>query len=116
MAPTPPAGPDDTALERIREELWGLAASMATNVDLQQLTSNIQDTLKAEMARIRSKVASQASRITTLEQAAETQTIRLNAADTAVARQGDMVLVMRRHLEDLDNRGRRCNIRIHGVP
>ncbi|CAH2299942.1 Hypothetical predicted protein [Pelobates cultripes] len=84
---------------------------MATKADLQQLTSTIQDTLKAEMAGIRSEVASQANRITMLEQVAETQTSRLNAADTAVARQGDIVLAMRRHLEDLDNRGRRCNIR-----
>ncbi|CAH2315849.1 Hypothetical predicted protein [Pelobates cultripes] len=27
-----------------------------------------------------------------------------------------MLLAMRRHIEDLDNRGRRCNIRIRGVP
>ncbi|CAH2305453.1 Hypothetical predicted protein [Pelobates cultripes] len=34
----------------------------------------------------------------------------------AITCQGTMLLSMRRHLEDLDNRGRRCNIRIRGVP
>ncbi|CAH2285560.1 Hypothetical predicted protein [Pelobates cultripes] len=116
MAPTTPPGSDSTALERIEDRLGNLTASMATKDDLKSLTTAIQDTLRAEIAGIRSEVASHAGRISRMEEAAEALMVRQTSADTAIARQGTMLLSMRRHLEDLDNRGRRCNIRILGVP
>ncbi|CAH2248810.1 Hypothetical predicted protein [Pelobates cultripes] len=51
-----------------------------------------------------------------LEQTTEAHTNKLTATDMAVARQGEVLLAMRRHMEDLDNRGRCCNIRTRGVP
>ncbi|CAH2222160.1 Hypothetical predicted protein [Pelobates cultripes] len=116
MALTTPAGSENVALERIGEELRTLTASMVTKVDLHNFTTTIQDTLRKEIAGIRSEVTAQAGRIQALEQAQEAQNSKLTATDTAVARQGEMLLAMRRHIEDLDNRGRHCNVRIRGVP
>ncbi|CAH2297157.1 Hypothetical predicted protein [Pelobates cultripes] len=116
MAPPSPSGTESTALDRIEERLRSLTASMATKDDLKTLTTTIQDTLRAEMAGIRAEVTAHAGRITLQEEATEALTTRVATADTAIARQGTMLLSMRRHLEDLDNRGRRCNIRIRGIP
>ncbi|CAH2306508.1 Hypothetical predicted protein [Pelobates cultripes] len=109
-------GTEHSALDRISEELRSIAASMATKTDLLTLTTTIQDALRAEMAGIRADVTAQGSRIEALEHSTEAQSNRISATDVAVSRQGEMLLDMRRHLEDLDNRGRRCNIRVRGVP
>ncbi|CAH2272690.1 Hypothetical predicted protein [Pelobates cultripes] len=116
MAPTPTPGPEITALDRIERKLRDLTATMVTRTDLQTLTATIQDTLRSEVAGIRTEIAAQAGRITAAEEAAAALTARMASTDTAVARQGDMLLSIRRHLEDVDNRGRRCNIRVRGVP
>ncbi|CAH2293834.1 Hypothetical predicted protein [Pelobates cultripes] len=118
-APPSPAsstGREHSTLDRISEELRSIAASMATKTDLLTLTTTIQDALRAEMAGIRTEVTAQGSRIEVLEHSVEAQSNRISATDMAVSRQGDMLLDVRRHLEDLDNRGRRCNIRVRGVP
>ncbi|CAH2250636.1 Hypothetical predicted protein [Pelobates cultripes] len=86
MAPTSPAGSESTALDHIGEELWTLTASMVTKVDLHNLITTIQDTLRREIAGIRSEVTTQAGRIQTLEQAQEAQNSKPTATDTAVAR------------------------------
>ncbi|CAH2224996.1 Hypothetical predicted protein [Pelobates cultripes] len=88
-----------------------MEASMVTKADLQTLTAPIQDTLRAELASIRTEVATQ-----TLERSAEAQSTRVVATNTAVSRQGEKLLAMRRHLEDIANRCRRCNIQICGLP
>ncbi|CAH2276775.1 Hypothetical predicted protein [Pelobates cultripes] len=94
MASTSPAGSESTALDRIGEELRTLTASMVTKVDLHNLTTTIQDTLRREIAGIRSEVTAQAGRIQTLEQAQDAQNSKINATDTAVTRQGEILLAM----------------------
>ncbi|CAH2295641.1 Hypothetical predicted protein [Pelobates cultripes] len=102
MVLTPTPGSETTALDRIERKLRDLTATMVTRTDLQTLTATIQDTLRSEVA----------GHITAAEEAAAALTTRMASTDTAVARQGDMLLSIRRHLEDVDNRGRRCNIRV----
>ncbi|CAH2293960.1 Hypothetical predicted protein, partial [Pelobates cultripes] len=118
MAPTSamPGAPSASTLEGIGEELRTIAASMATKADLLVLTTTIQDALRAEIAGIRTEVTAQGHRIQAVEHSHEAYTARLASTDTALARQGDLLLQLRRTVEDLDNRGRRCNIRVRGVP
>ncbi|CAH2219946.1 Hypothetical predicted protein [Pelobates cultripes] len=111
-SPASTAGTEPTALDRIGEELCIIATSMVTKGDLLTHTTSIQDALWAEIAGIRLEVGTQAGRIQSLETALETQAARSSTLDTAVTRQGDLLLNMRHAIEDLDNRGRRCNIRI----
>ncbi|CAH2311975.1 Hypothetical predicted protein [Pelobates cultripes] len=115
-SPTSMGGCESSTLERISEELRTMAAAMATKADLLTLTTTIQDALRAEMAGIRTEVSAHVGRIQALEHVVETHTVRQTATDTAISRQGELILHMRRHLEDLDNRGRRCNIRIRRIP
>ncbi|CAH2327592.1 Hypothetical predicted protein, partial [Pelobates cultripes] len=62
------------------------------------------------MAGLRNEVAAQEGRIVVLERLAEAQAASVTSFDMAVARQGEVLLAMRRHLEDC-----RCNIRVRGV-
>ncbi|CAH2221760.1 Hypothetical predicted protein [Pelobates cultripes] len=116
MATSPASEQEIPALSRIESSLRDLTASAVTKSDLQAITTAIQETLRTEIAGIRTELTSQAGRITAVEEASEALTARVAATDTAVAHQGEMLLSVRRHLEDVDNRGRRCNIRVRGVP
>ncbi|CAH2251520.1 Hypothetical predicted protein, partial [Pelobates cultripes] len=109
MAPAPSQGPENTALERIEGTLRELTTAMATKADLQAITATIQETLRTEVAGLRTELATHAGRITAMEEADTALTSRMASTDISVARQGEMLLTMRRHLEDVDNR--RCNIR-----
>ncbi|CAH2274615.1 Hypothetical predicted protein [Pelobates cultripes] len=111
-----PGEPHGAALERKGDELRTMAAAMATKADLLVLTTTIQDALRAEMAGIRAEVTAQTGRIQELERSQEAHTMRHQATDTALAHQGELLLHMRMSVEDLDNRGRRCNVRVRGVP
>ncbi|CAH2246375.1 Hypothetical predicted protein, partial [Pelobates cultripes] len=104
MAATSTPGQGMPALDRIEGSLRDLAATMVTKTDLQVITTTIQDTLRTEIAGIHTELTAQAGRITATEEATEALTARVAATDTAVARQGEMLLSMRRHLEDVDNR------------
>ncbi|CAH2277881.1 Hypothetical predicted protein [Pelobates cultripes] len=116
MAAASASGSENMALEIIEDKLRDLTTSMVTGVDLQTLTATIQETMRTEVAGIRMEVAEQAGRITATEEAIAALTTHVASTDTAVTRQGEMLLSLHRHLEDVDNRGRRCNIRVHGVP
>ncbi|CAH2275875.1 Hypothetical predicted protein [Pelobates cultripes] len=114
-SPASTSGTESSALDWIGEELRSTATSMATKTNLLTLTTTIQDALRAEMAVIRMHVSAQAGRIQTLEHSLEAQSTRISAMDAAINRQGELLLSMRHHMEDLDNWGRRCNIWVRGV-
>ncbi|CAH2325623.1 Hypothetical predicted protein [Pelobates cultripes] len=116
MTTTSPAGSEKSALEKIGDELRSMAANMVTKANLHTLTATIQDTLRAEMAGIRAEVATLVGRMAVVQETTEALEVKLTTTDTAVTRQGALLLAMRRHLEDLNNRGRRYNIRVRGVP
>ncbi|CAH2299448.1 Hypothetical predicted protein [Pelobates cultripes] len=115
-SPASTAGTEMSALDRIGEELRTIAASMATKGDMLTHNTAIQDALHAKIAGIRTDVGAQADCIQTLEAAMETQAARNVTMEAALAKQGELLLTMRRSVEDLDNRGRRCNIQVKGVP
>ncbi|CAH2312160.1 Hypothetical predicted protein [Pelobates cultripes] len=91
----PDFSPDD-ALLSIRAELSRIGSSMLTkaDTDLAALTEQV-DTVEAE-----ARICCQQHR----------------AAETAATRQGNMLLSLRRQVEDLENRSRRHNVRIRGLP
>ncbi|CAH2277686.1 Hypothetical predicted protein [Pelobates cultripes] len=71
MVPSPsysPVGLGHATLHSICAELRSLAAGMVTKQDLQTLTSMLNDTIKAELALIHTKVNEQGTRIQALEQ------------------------------------------------
>ncbi|CAH2300689.1 Hypothetical predicted protein [Pelobates cultripes] len=98
MAPAPSQGPENTAPERIEGTLQELTTAMATKADLQAITATIQETLRTEVAGLRTELAVHAGRITAMEEVDAALTARMASTDIAVARQGEMLLTMRRHL------------------
>ncbi|CAH2282862.1 Hypothetical predicted protein [Pelobates cultripes] len=120
MAPTSPistcSSSDGTTLADIGVELERIATAMVTKDDLTHLSSKLHEAIKTEMADLKGEIKAQETRILQLEQKAQTAEDHSTATDTALKRQGALLLAMRRQLEDQDNRGRRNNIRVRGIP
>ncbi|CAH2291630.1 Hypothetical predicted protein [Pelobates cultripes] len=115
MAPVSPASscsePEQPTLADIGAEIRRLAANMVTKSDLQSLTTTLTASLTSAVTALRTDMEAQDGRIQALETQAQATQRQASAADTALTRQGNMLLALRRQVEDLDNRSRRSNIR-----
>ncbi|CAH2276521.1 Hypothetical predicted protein [Pelobates cultripes] len=115
MAPTSPASTcstaDTTTLADIGAELKRMAMRMVTKDDLTHLTNNLHEVIKSEVTGLKAEIKAQEHRIQQVEKRAQTTEDHSTATDTALKRQGTLILAMRRQLEDQDNRSRRNNIR-----
>ncbi|CAH2247068.1 Hypothetical predicted protein [Pelobates cultripes] len=115
MAPTSPASTcstaDTTTLADIGAELKRMAMMIVTKDDLTYLTNNLHEAIKAEVTGLKAEIKAHEHRIQQVEQRAQTTEGHSAATDTALKRQGTLILAMRRQLEDQDNRSRRNNIR-----
>ncbi|CAH2282969.1 Hypothetical predicted protein [Pelobates cultripes] len=103
-------------MSQLRADLRAISQAMFTKTDAGALEASLKGTIWAELAAIRQVIIALQDRVTTLEAVATTSTQQHQAAELAATRQGNMLLDVRRQVEDLDNRGKRCNIRIQGLP
>ncbi|CAH2306546.1 Hypothetical predicted protein [Pelobates cultripes] len=120
MAPISPASTasdhDQPTLADIGAEIRHLTAVMVTKNDLHTLATTLSASITTAVTALQNDLDTQKGRIQTLEHQAQTAHQQATATDTAVARQGNMLLALRRQVEDLDNRSRRSNIRFRGMP
>ncbi|CAH2222341.1 Hypothetical predicted protein [Pelobates cultripes] len=98
-------------MAQVRADLRTISQAMFTKTDAGAMEASLKCSIQAKLAMIRQDVSS-----ATLQASATTFSQQHNAVELAATRQGNMLLDVRRHIEDLDNRGRRCNIRIRGLP
>ncbi|CAH2319313.1 Hypothetical predicted protein [Pelobates cultripes] len=111
---TPESG--ETTLADISAEIRALAANMVTKDDLRGLSETLYAAIHTEVTALRADLVAQDSRLQHLENTTQAHTAEAEASNLAITRQGNMLLTLRRHTEDLDNRGRRSNIRVRGIP
>ncbi|CAH2250630.1 Hypothetical predicted protein [Pelobates cultripes] len=106
----------ETTLADISADLKALATNMVTKEDLRSLSDTLHAAIRTEVTALRSEMTAHACRLQHLESATQSHTAQAEASTLAISRQGNMLLALRRHTEDLDNRGRRSNIRVRGLP
>uniref|UniRef100_A0A8C5PEA5 Uncharacterized protein n=1 Tax=Leptobrachium leishanense TaxID=445787 RepID=A0A8C5PEA5_9ANUR len=96
------------ATRRIERSL----ADMPTKADIREIVSEVREALQREISGLRTEVEQVEARVKGLEQAAE------QAALSPQPDNGDPAVssAIWRRLDDLDNRSRRHNLRIRGVP
>ncbi|CAH2300915.1 Hypothetical predicted protein [Pelobates cultripes] len=120
MADSPALSPaSDTggpSLADISADIRALAASMVTKEDLKALSDTLHAVIRTEVTAIKADIATQACRLQAMEASVQSTTAQAETTNLAITRQGNMLLALRRQAEDLDNRGRRSNIRIRGLP
>ncbi|CAH2306712.1 Hypothetical predicted protein [Pelobates cultripes] len=109
-------GTQDDTLALIKQELAMISAQMLTKADTGGLLRELRAAVKEEVAALRKDLSSVEVRVEALETEAQASRAQHQAAELATTRQGNMLLSLRRQVEDLENRSRRQNIRIRGLP
>ena len=106
------AAQDEPSLSLLATEIRAIRVSAQI---IKQDTKEIKD-IKATVEVIEGKISSLSSRmdeaeerVAELESAADTSKQQVSALQETVQR-------LQEHVEDLDNRGRRCNVKILGIP
>lgn len=89
---------------------------LPTKEDFKTLLAEVKDTCRTEIASIRQDLTAIADRVDALETAHDSTRSYVAELQTHSSVQATALKETRRHLEDLDNRGRRNNIRIRGLP
>uniref|UniRef100_A0A8C5LX12 Uncharacterized protein n=1 Tax=Leptobrachium leishanense TaxID=445787 RepID=A0A8C5LX12_9ANUR len=87
-------------------------ADIPTKTDIREIVSEVREALQREISGLRTEVEHVEARVRGLEQAAEQAAVNVQSSpgDPAVSS------AIWRRLDDLDNRSRRHNVRIRGVP
>lgn len=84
--------------------------------DLETVAADIKNTVTTAIADLKAEIHAVAHRIDEVEQTSQTHAAAIRQVHTAFDSQLSQLLDLHRHVEDLDNRGRRHNIRVRGVP
>ncbi|CAH2315100.1 Hypothetical predicted protein [Pelobates cultripes] len=104
------------SLANISADIRALTAAMVTKEDLRALSENLHSAIRAEVTEMKADITTHSGRIQVVGSSSQALTAQVEAANLAIARQGNMLLAIRRQTEDLDNRGHRSNIRVRGLP
>lgn len=84
--------------------------------DLQLVAKDIKNTLSAAISDHKTDLRAVASRLEHVETEAQTHAEAIQHVQRATGVHAQHLIYMNCHLEDLDNRGRRSNLRIRGIP
>lgn len=84
--------------------------------DLRAIATDIKDTLSAAISELRLDIRALNDRVQAAERMAERQDTQLRRTIQHVDNHTHQMRDMQRHMADLDNRGRRHNLRVRGLP
>ncbi|CAH2283844.1 Hypothetical predicted protein [Pelobates cultripes] len=103
-------------LSQIRMELSQISRRMLTKADTGPIVQELRAALREELAGLRADLSTLEQRVDEMESVARGCDDQHRATEVAVTRQGNMLLTLRRQVEDLENRSRRNNIRVRSLP
>ncbi|OCT61701.1 hypothetical protein XELAEV_18047730mg [Xenopus laevis] len=123
MADAPNTSPDSDAVtdntpevSRNLHEILKILSEMPHKSDLQNWGTDLKNTIYSETATIKQDIILIQDSLDELEDRITNMGTDLNANTKSTRKHDQAILDLRRHTEDLENRSRRCNIRIRGVP
>lgn len=95
---------------------WDYVRCMPTKQGFRMLIQEVRDTCRSEIGMLRTDLQHLSTKVTPLEEDACDTKQELSQIHARLASQASILRDFQRHLEDLDNRGRRNNIRVRGLP
>lgn len=87
-----------------------------TYADMSVFAADIKASFSAAITDLKTNLLVLTEKMATAETAGKHRDRAINRLDRVVSSHAHHFIEMNRHLEDLDNRGRRCNIRVRGIP
>lgn len=87
-----------------------------TYADMSGFAADIKSTFSAAITDLKSNLLVLTEKMATIEATGKLRDRALHRLESVADSHATHFIEMNRHLEDLDNRGRRCNIRVRGIP
>lgn len=99
-----------------QDDVRSYIKSLPTAENIKGMFRDLTDTLKSELMEIRSDIRQILSRINSVEETTEKIIAHSSALENKVLAQQRELQDLRLHIDDLENRSRRNNLRIKGMP
>lgn len=80
------------------------------------IAADIKSTFSAAITDLKTNLMVLTEKLASAEAAGKHRDKAIHRLEKISVTQSQHFIKMNRHLEDLDNRGRRCNIRVRGIP
>lgn len=93
-----------------------MATPLPNLADLQSVAADIKNTLGSAISELTVELRSVTARLTETEKSSATQATAIRQLQRSTDSHTAHLIEINRYLEDLDNRGRRHNIRLRGLP
>ncbi|XP_073500594.1 uncharacterized protein [Phyllobates terribilis] len=97
-------------------DIQTLLLSFPTKEDMTSFAKYIVEECKQEFAKLQSDVVTLTTRVDTIEQNMTITSATITALQDTIHVQSAHIINLQSHLDDLENRGRRNNLRIRGLP
>ena len=105
-------GPDPLEDADIRRHIWALP----TKADLERFADRVERALKEDVAQLKADTTHLGNRVETLEQKLEDVLPVISQLQETCSAHSHQIEALLCHLDDMENRSRRANIRIRGLP
>lgn len=102
--------------EAIPVDIRELLRALPTKDDIRTMLVNLEETHRRETQETRGEIVAVQARVETLETSAAVDDTRIVALEIHQVRQDLQWVSLQLHLEDLEDWGRRNNLRLRGVP
>ncbi|CAH2328445.1 Hypothetical predicted protein [Pelobates cultripes] len=111
--PTSPTASDEPTEE---QDIRSLLTQLPSKTDLAALFQKLEDSFSEKLQAVTADVQLLGDRVQALEEEAETTEKQWAESYTTQETHAEAIRYLQRQLEDVDNRGRRNNLRVRGVP
>lgn len=106
----------DDRLDTEEAEWCAFIKHLPTNVDLQAMMTDMKETFKSQIVVRQHDIKAVMGTVDLVEEAHDELWLYTSQLHNHVLAQSQIIRESRHHVEDLNNRGSRNNIRIRGVP
>lgn len=98
------------------ESIRALLQALPTRMDIEALILRLEETHRRDIQEVRGEVSTLADRITSGEELVTTLERRVLALEQSRGQHRDTAIALELHLEDVEDRIRRQNLRLRGIP
>lgn len=112
----PMASPQPHEPTLFDQDIRSLLQALPTRTDIEALILKLEETHRRDIQEVRGEVSTLAERVSTGEVSVSSLTDRVTALEQARDQHREVAIALQLHLEDVEDRSRRNNLRLRGIP
>lgn len=110
------SSPQPPAPVLIDHDIRSLLQALPTRSDIEALILKLEETHRRDIQEVRGEISNLTERVSTGESSASLLSERVSALEQARDQQREAAITLQLHLEDVEDRSRRNNLRLRGIP